>query len=160
MRFYTHDADVAIGTLLFYFGYSNFPRVQLYLVELWIDISVAPSVSLQMRPSWEEVSLRLDIGKNFFSWRVDQAVQGGVQGPPLEVFKERVFVALSDVVSGMVVMVWRLDWMIIVISSNLDYSMILWFYNSMIIEYQPILEGKGKTQSENSVGTIHHIWKE
>jgi len=56
-----------------------------------------------------------------------------VQSPSLEVFKKRVDVALWDMVlAGMGVMGGWVDFMILEIFSNLNGSMILWLYESMI----------------------------
>ena len=54
-----------------------------------------------------------------------QAAQGGGGVTSLEVFQNRVDVALRTWSVGMVGMGWRLDWVILEVFSNLNNSMIL-----------------------------------
>ena len=72
---------------------------------------------------------RLDIKKTFFSERVaihwHSLPREVVELPSREIINKRVDVALRDVVSGVLVVGWLLDSVILVVSSNLDDSTIL-----------------------------------
>jgi len=71
----------------------------------------------------------LDIKKKFFSERVaihwHSLPREVVELPSREIINKRVDVALRDVVSGVLVVGWWLDSVILVVSSNLDDSTIL-----------------------------------